>query len=156
MGNPITCCFTGHRSIPVAERTEIAQRLAEEIQELVRQGVKYFGAGGALGFDTLAAKTVLSLKTQYPHIKLILVLPCRDQADRWNVYDKKVYNDILERADKLVYTAEQYASGCMHRRNRHLVEHSDVCVCYCTKNYGGTAYTVNYAIQRGLRVINLA
>ena len=35
---------------------------------------------GTLGFDTLAAQCVLSLKNQHPHIKLILVLPCITQT----------------------------------------------------------------------------
>ncbi|HIS50977.1 MAG TPA: DUF1273 domain-containing protein, partial [Candidatus Gallacutalibacter pullistercoris] len=45
---------------------------------------------------------------------------------------------------------------CMHRRNRHLVDESGICVAYCVKPNGGTAYTVMYAKQKGLPVINLA
>ena len=44
----------------------------------------------------------------------------------------------------------------MHRRNRHLVDNSGVCVCYLTKNSGGTAYTVNYAKKQGINVFNIA
>ena len=44
----------------------------------------------------------------------------------------------------------------MHKRNRHLVDHSSICVCYLTEDRGGTAYTVNYAKKQGLKVINLA
>ena len=87
---------------------------------------------------------------------LILVLPCLSQADRWSDKDKAVYEDIKSRADKVVYTSQEYFSGCMHRRNRHLVDNSSVCVCYQTKENGGTAYTVNYAKQKGLEVINVA
>ena len=34
----------------------------------IEQGYRYFGAGGALGFDTLAAQTVLELRSEYPDI----------------------------------------------------------------------------------------
>lgn len=44
----------------------------------------------------------------------------------------------------------------MHRRNRHLVDNSGVCVCYLTRNSGGTAYTVNYAKKQGVNVFNIA
>ena len=44
----------------------------------------------------------------------------------------------------------------MHKRNRHLVDNSSVCVSYMTKNTGGTAYTVGYAIKNHVQVINLA
>ena len=115
----------------------------------------YFGTGGALGFDTMAAQTVLALKPRFPHIKLILVLPCQTQTKRWSENDQKIYNLIRHQADKIVYMSEHYYKGCMHARNRHLVDNSSICVCYLTASHGGTAYTVNYALQQGLRVINL-
>ena len=43
----------------------------------------------------------------------------------------------------------------MHKRNRHLVDNSSVCVCYLNKENGGTAYTVDYAGKKGLEIINL-
>ena len=48
-----TCCFTGHRKIPEEEREQLARRLEATVEELIRAGVRYFGAGGALGFDTI-------------------------------------------------------------------------------------------------------
>ena len=54
-----TCCFTGHRSLSVAEKLKVAVRLRKVIREFVKQGIVFYGAGGALGFDTLAAQTVL-------------------------------------------------------------------------------------------------
>lgn len=117
--------------------------------------MRYFGAGGALGFDTLAAETVLRLKGEYPDVRLILVLPCRDQTRGWKETDVRRYRDIASRADKVVYTAEHYSPGCMHRRNRHLVENSSVCVAWCTRETGGSAYTAAYARQRGLRLVML-
>ena len=47
-------------------------------------------------------------------------------------------------------------SGCMHVRNRHLVDFSSYCICYQTKETGGTAYTVNYAKENGLIIYNVA
>lgn len=151
-----TCCFTGHREIPFLKSAAIQKRLKKTLEDLIGKGYCYFGAGGALGFDTLAAQTVLELKSKYPQIRLILVLPCLSQADRWSDKDKAVYEDIKYRADKVVYTSQEYFSGCMHKRNRHLVDNSSVCICYLTKNTGGTAYTVDYADRNGLKVINMA
>ena len=47
-----------------------------------------------MGFDTLAAQEVLNLRKQYKDIKLILVLPCRDQADRWKAEDQEEYEKM--------------------------------------------------------------
>ena len=147
------CCFTVHRKIPANKVAGIEKRLDEEIVNLIRQGVCDFYAGGALGFDTMAALAVLKLKSEFPNIKLILVLPCRDQTKGWREESVKVYNQILRQADEVVYTSQRYHQGCMQRRNRYLVEHSGVCLCYLTKMTGGTAYTVRYAQEKGLRIL---
>ena len=152
-----SCCFTGHRNIPQTEYETIEKRLEREVTDLITQGVTHFYAGGALGFDTMAAKTVLKLrKTIFPGIKLILVLPCIEQADRWSEDNRKTYNIIRIQADEVIYTSWANHSGCMRKRNRKLVEESDVCVCYLTKPKGGTVYTIKYAEKRGLKIINLA
>ena len=64
-----TACFTGHRDIPPLKRPGIKHRLEREIERSIQAGYEYFGAGGALGFDTLAAQTVLKLKERYPDIR---------------------------------------------------------------------------------------
>ena len=51
----------------------------------------FCGAGGALGFDTLAAQTVLEMKKEYPQLRLILVLPCENQTRGWHSEDIAVY-----------------------------------------------------------------
>lgn len=150
-----TCCFTGHRVIPAWEIDRVSIYLREEIQRLILKGYRYFGAGGALGFDTLAAQTVLNLKADFSHIKLILVLPCKDQADRWRATDRAIYEDIKHQADKVVYMTERYTRDCMFQRNRHLVDGSSVCICYLARDSGGTAYTVDYAKKQGLLIYNV-
>lgn len=150
-----TCCFTGHRNIPYAIKPLIYEKLKTEILKLIDEGVIYFGAGGAIGFDTLAANAVLELKAFNPKIKLILVLPCKEQTSLWNYKDINVYNNIIRRADKVVYLSEKYTAGCMHKRNRHLVDNSKYCIAYLNKVGGGTAYTVNYAKKCGKTVINI-
>ena len=151
-----TCCFTGHRQLPPGERAEIANRLERVITALYQRGVRYYGAGGALGFDAIAAQTVIRLRESCPGMKLILVLPCLTQTRGWRPEDIDEYERIKAQADKVVYTAQQYTPGCMHKRNRHLVDNSSVCVCYLTRDSGGTAYTVDYAEKKGLEIINLA
>lgn len=151
-----TCCFTGHRKIPSKQAKKIAGRLKDEIIKLINQGYIYFGAGGALGFDTMAAQAVLELRTNYPQIKLILVLPCKTQTRGWERHDIEIYEYIKKQCDKFVYTSEEYTSSCMFKRNRHLVDNSSVCICYLTNSTGGTAYTVDYARKAELQIINLA
>ena len=151
-----TCCFTGHRHILEADREKIKHRLETVITSLYQRGVCYYGAGGALGFDTLAAQAVLRLRERYPALKLILVLPCLDQTKGWRPEDISAYDQIKAGADKVVYTSQTYTPGCMHKRNRYLVDNSGTCICCLNKQTGGTAYTVQYAKSRGLDIIDLS
>ena len=99
---------------------------------------------------------VLKLKERYPDIRLILVLPCFSQTRGWSQEEIEIYDDIKQKADKVVYTSQEYTRGCMHKRNRHLVDNSSACISYLTENKGGTFYTVNYAKSKGVEVINIA
>lgn len=145
-----TCCFTGHRDISVEVKPYIAKQLERILRNLIGEGIRYFGSGGARGFDLMAADAVLQLKKEFPHIRLIMVLPCRDQTRGWRGEDRRHYERVLSHADKVVYVQEEYTPGCMQKRNRHLVDNSSVCVAYCTRRYGGTAYTVEYALREKL------
>lgn len=152
----MTACFTGHRSIPLMQRGTVRKKLEKTVRELIGKGYRYFGAGGALGFDTMAADVILRLRNEFPDIKLILVLPCKTQADRWSEKDRKIYEKQKAAADKVIYVSETYYNGCMLVRNRRLVDNSSVCVAYLTHAGGGTAYTVRYAEKSGVPVISIA
>ena len=150
-----TCCFTGHRHIPTQDLPDLYPALSHAIQTLIQQGYRYFGSGGALGFDTLAAVEVLRLKKQFPHIRLILVLPYPRHWQRWKKADADQFQRILASADKTVWTSRRYERGCMAKRNRHLVDCSSACVCYLRRHPSGTAYTVEYAKKKGLSIVAL-
>lgn len=120
-----TCCFTGHREIPSGQRRKIFARTEEAIEGLIKKGYLYFGAGGALGFDTIAAFAVLKLKERYPDIRLILVLPCLSQTRGWSQEDIEIYEDIKQKADKVVYTSQEYYEAA-ERRYYFFFEFTDV------------------------------
>lgn len=157
-GRGYCCCFTGHRRVPAQDMLAVRQRLRREIARLAGdEGVRDFLAGGAVGFDTLAAQEVVEAREEIPGLRLVLVLPCMGQESRWPQREAAVYRTLLRQADEILYTAEVYQRGCMFQRNRYLVDHSAYCLCYLRDTArGGTAYTVRYARQQGLQVINLA
>lgn len=96
---PATCCFTGHRIIPAAVLPGLKEELEQAVREMVDRGVSRFLCGGARGFDTLAAQTVLQLKREYPTLELFLVLPCRDQARGWSSEEAIQYEAVRRRAE---------------------------------------------------------
>ena len=150
-------CFTGHRNVKVTN--ELVVLLNEILTSLIANGAVTFIAGGANGFDELAAKTVIKLREEYPHIKLHLVLPCssEEQTAKWNDMQKSEYQKILKSVDKVEHTSNNYYDGCMKVRNARLVELADCCVCYYkNRSRSGTGQTIRMAVSKGIRIINLA
>jgi len=157
-----SCCFTGHRKIDQTKISDIVSKLNLEIEYLTGLGVTRFIAGGALGFDTLAALAILWHKQNGSDISLHLMIPCADQCRRWSDRDICVYRDILSRADSYDILSDHYHGGVMQIRNRAMGDASDYCICYWDKSTmvdgkpgGGTYYTVNYARKQGKKIINL-
>ena len=154
------CCFTGHRRLSPREKARLRPQVRTLIRRLcLERGVHTFLAGGALGFDTLAAQQVMLCKEQdLLPVNLVLVLPCLEQSAKWPLQDSVLYEDLIARADEVIYTGDLYTPGCLHRRNRYLVDHSAICAGYLKNGSvrSGTGYTVQYAAAQGLEIINLA
>jgi len=149
------CCFTGHRTIAPTTRTYLVALLNKTLEDLIADGFTEFRTGGARGFDTLAALSVLALRQKHPHVRLCLYLPCRDQTKDWPLGDHVIFENILKQADEVHYLFPTYEKGCMHARNRALVDGSDLCIAYLTENRGGTLYTCSYALKQGVALLNL-
>jgi len=151
----MTVCFTGHRNIPKEHAFLLPGKLKSQLERLIERGARRFRAGGAIGFDTVAALCVLELKEKYPQIQLDLILPCKEQTRGWNQPSIKTYEYIIAAADRIEYVSEHFTSWCMHERNRRLVRGSQVCVAYLAHSGGGTAYTYAFALENGLEVVNI-
>ena len=152
-----TCCFTGHRAIPEKDLPGILERTEQVVRRLIEQGVVFFGVGGAIGYDTEAAKLLFRLRaTDYPHIKVILVYPFKGFTGRWSDEQRAGSARLLHQYDKTVCVAQRASREAYLARDRHLVDSSAYCIAYCTRNSGGTAYTVRYAHQQGVTVFNTA
>lgn len=149
------CCFTGHRILSTAHREELPLRLERQIRNLIQDGICDFITGGALGFDTLAAEAVLKLRTEFPHIRLILAVPCPDQSKNWSLDEKIRYEEIAFQADETHCISKTYTKFCMMRRNRFMVDNSVGCIFYLTRMQSGTYKTVEYAMEQGKTLHNI-
>lgn len=109
----------------------------------------------AQGADIWAAEIILELKKAFPDepIKLIAVIPYEEQASKWSDDYRERYYNILSQVDEEILLQHQYTKGCLHKRNRYLVDQSGHMIAVLDNSKGGTAYTVNYAIKNNLDVI---
>ena len=151
-----SCSFSGHRDIPDSDVRSIYEYLTPMLTMLINGGCTDFYTGGALGFDTIAALLVLQLKSEFPHIKLHLLLPYADQAKAWKESDRETYEFIKSQANSFIYLSNEYHRGCLYERNCALVDNCDILICYMKKRTGGTVGTVRSAQGKGKRVVNVA
>ena len=153
-----TCFFTGHRKIANDKIDIIKEKLAEHIENLIIEyDVKNFIAGGALGFDTLAAEAVLKMREKYPYIRLVLYLPCYGQEKFWTDIQKYRYRLIMSGADEYIYVTEGgYTEQCMRQRNMKMIKDSVFCIAFCIFSTSGTGATLRHAQAVGARVYNIA
>ena len=153
-----TCCLTGHRVIPPGEEKKIMVRARNILLRLIREkNVRYFGVGGAVGFDMMAAEYLLDLKAHKEHqLKIISVLPypAWRETEDWTDELRRREENILRACDKVVYVRPEFETGVFLLRDRKLVDGSAWCVSYCNRPRTGTAYTVKYALDRGVKVFN--
>ena len=163
-GKPITCCFTGHRpaKLPWGDREddprclELKARLAEAVRRAYDEGYRHFICGMALGCDFYFAEAVLALKADRPDATLEAAVPCPSQPDSWGEADRARYRRLLARCDYETMVQDHYSPGCMHRRNRYMVDHSALLIAVFNGQSGGTRSTVAYALSRGLALVELS
>lgn len=158
----VACAFTGHRPMKFSfgydEEDERCIRLklvmAQQIASLIESHVSLFYTGMAQGVDQWGAEIVLDMKRQYPYVRLIAVLPCETQADKWSVEQRERYFNTLPECDEVITLNAHYTSECMLECNRYLVDHADYLLAvYDGGGKGGTAYTVRYAREKKREII---
>ena len=150
-----SCSFTGHRSYPDSHRKVLAEHLKRAVEYAYSLGCREFYAGGAIGFDTLAAREIIRFRISHPDVSLILLLPCLNQSEKWSGSDADAYDYILSEADEVRYFSDTYTRGCMQKRNKALAEVCDIMIAYLSRSRSGAAQTVRMAEELEKKVYNL-
>ncbi len=149
------CAFTGHRKIEERHKGRIEDLLLRAISFAYSEGCRTFITGGALGFDTLAAREVIRFRLSHPDARLLIVIPCKNQSESWSPSQISLYEYTLINADEVEYIADIYTDGCMKERNQRLADLSDMMIAYVNRPYSGAAQTVRMAAKDGKPVYNL-
>lgn len=149
------CSFTGHRQIKKEHEADLPALIHRAVEYAYSKGCRIYLAGGALGFDTYAAREVIRFRMTHPDVRLVLVLPCPEQAKRWTGSQQSSYNHTLECADEIIYVSEEYTDTCLKERNRKLAEDADIVISYVSRSNSGSAQTVRMALSLEKEVYNL-
>ncbi len=146
----VTCAVTGHR---VMRRDFNPSELEKELSDIADDGYEYFLIGMARGFDTECFHALEALREKGKNVKIVAVVPCKDQSARFPAAAKEEYARMLGVADEVIAEPSDYFDGCMLRRNDFLVENCSLLLAnYNGIKKGGTYYTVRQAIALGVTV----
>ena len=153
--NAKICAFTGHRQIKAEHKNLIYKRLDAAIEYAYSLGCRTFLSGGAVGFDTIAAREVLRFKLTHHDVSLIMLLPCVEQDTLWSDRQRDDYGYLLRSADEIQYISDSYDDECMRRRNQALAQRCDIMIAYLSHSRSGAGQTVRMAEKEGKTVFNL-
>jgi len=123
--------------------------------------------GGALGIDQMSFEAAYKLKMEGYNIILTLCIPFRNQYIKWFKDSIKIYKHQLGVADNIIYVDEltkynpsrdsigDYKIWKLQKRNEYMVDHSDLVLAYWDGSSGGTKNCIKYAIDSGVKVVNI-
>ena len=156
MSRAATAAFTGHRFVDASLREHVKKRLTRAVLDAYGNGIRNFISGFAIGFDMMAAEEVVSLKQTYPDITLTAAVPFKGQACRFNFYDRKRYDRLLEMADEVIVLSESYYPRCFLDRDEFMVKNSSKLIGYYDgREKGGTFYTIRKAMAQSIPIVNV-
>jgi len=161
-----TACFSGYRpekfKFILHQGNEaylaLEKRIENAILQAVDDGYTSFICGAAKGFDLVAGSLVVALKESWAELaslNLVAVLPFQRHgfsSEPW----RTLHQMVLSGASEVITLASKYHPQAYHVRNRYMVDCSRLLICYYDGRKGGTEYTVKYAEEQGLAVINVA
>jgi uncharacterized phage-like protein YoqJ len=111
-----------------------------------------FITGMALGWDQAIAQACRNRS-----IPFIAAVPFKGQEIVWPEKARKIYHELLEAAEEVVYVTEgAFSVDAMDRRNEWIVDHSDEILAFWDKTAtGGTYKCIDYALSKNLPVKNV-
>ena len=158
-----SCCFTGYRLEKIGfdfndscpQYRQLLSRIATSTAEMIEKGCVRFYTGMAMGFDIIAAEHIALIKKLNHSIKLIAVIPFKDQAKNWPKEWTARYFALLDECDEIITLEDEYRIWAYEQRNRYMVDHSQYVLTYYDGKKGGTANTVKYAIKKNREILNI-
>jgi len=158
----MVCCVTGHRpaGFPFERKDSVIEyliygkKLADAVLKLIHSGYDEFISGMADGADIDFAATVLMYKNKFDYIMLEAALPYPYIPPKKDseYHDQKC--EILAFCDRIHTVSNKYYKGCMHERNKYMVDKSDLILAVWNGNKkGGTWDTIKYALKKKKKII---
>lgn len=107
-------------------------------------------SGMALGWDQALAVAALRIG-----IPVHAFVPCEGHSSNWPDESQRYYAKILKRCAVVSIAPVPYTPAAMMKRNKDMVDSSDVVLALWDGSAGGTGNCVRYARKAGKPIVNL-
>jgi len=152
------CCFIGHRRIgfgPIRERLEQAVKIE------INNGCKFFTMGTHGEFDTLALDVCKMFRAEIKDVEIEVVLTSLNKIKKQLIFEDafgKVFEIPYSDVKTVMFDMEQeHFKRKITLSNRIMLDSCDIVICYVDKRkiQSGAKSALNYAMKKGLKIINL-
>lgn len=144
-----TCCFSGRRKLTKEQKELAVVGLLGFIELAIKDGYTHFISGFAEGIDLIAANIIVKNKIRNKNLFLEAAIPC---LDRFKTKDKN-FQELLEKSNGIYLVQKEYSSDCYFKRNRYMVDNSDLLIAVWDGiKSGGTYQTLQYAEKQGKEI----
>ena len=160
---PVSCCFSGHRPTKLPwggnesdpRCVALKQRLWDAMEAAYEEGYRHFICGMAQGCDFYFCELALQLREKYGDVSVEAAIPCATQSASWGSVDQQRWRQRVDACDYETLVQEKYTPDCMLRRNRDMGEHAALRIAVHDGQSGGTRRTIEYAMRRGLDIVDI-
>lgn len=143
------CCGFGHRESQVNLKNELLLVIK---QLIFTDKINIFMTGGMGEFDSQFAAAVRSCKVYNKDIKLILVKPYFSNELNVNKeYYEYYYDDVIIPEEP----AGSHYKSAITKRNRWMIDHSQIVLSGVYRDSGGAFEAVKYAQKTAKRLIEI-
>jgi uncharacterized phage-like protein YoqJ len=144
--------FCGHKDID--DRQLILNKLIETLEPYFKGETQLiFYCGGYGGFDSVASQAIDVLRNKHTEVKVekifvaLYITPTyqEEMSDMKKFYDDVVYPPLENVPLRFAIS----------RRNKWIVENSDIVIAYIKHSWGGASKTLEYAKRKHKQIINI-
>lgn len=148
----ITCCFAGHRNASYRLMTDIISVIKNLLD--ISDSIQFY-SGGMGDFDKMCEQSVREIKKIYPekNIRLCWVLPSYQYVPA--KMDMEYYRTLYDEIFVCDYSDGVHYKAMISKRNRWIVDQSDIMIAYVLHESGGAYSPLRYAQKQKLRIIRV-
>lgn len=140
----MVCTFFGHKDTP----KEIEPTLRSTLIDLIEnKNVNVFYVGNNGKFDTMVRHQLEDLSQTYPITYSVVLAYLPTEKNKYDNLTNTIYPEGLETVPK------RFA---ISRRNKWMIQQSDIVVTYVNHNFGGAAQFQTIANKKKKILLNLA